>query len=217
MALSLKICGNHSKSDVDISLRSKANYLGFVFAESKRKVTIEDVKNWLEHKRPSQKIVALFVNEKIETIKDTIKALPIDIVQCHGNESKDYITRLKNEIQLPIWKVIHANKEAVDYMASFAGLVDGYIVDCKSKNQWGGTGTSFDWSTIPLYLNEAKKQSQPLLIAGGINPDNVEELFHYSIDGIDLSSGVEIEGKKSMALIEQLVERMNKHENNLSR
>jgi phosphoribosylanthranilate isomerase len=75
------------------------------------------------------------------------------------------------------------------------------------------TGVSFDWTYIPTYLNEGKKQGVPVFIAGGINPDNIEHVLDYQPDGIDVSSGIEENGRKSRKLIRQLEERMNRYGN----
>ncbi|KGA99137.1 N-(5'-phosphoribosyl)anthranilate isomerase [Alkalihalobacillus alcalophilus ATCC 27647 = CGMCC 1.3604] len=220
MKPTLKLCGNHSQKDVFVTLKSKADYIGFVFAKSKRQVTINQVSEWLNTYQDlltRKKIVALFVNETIEMILETIERLPIDVIQCHGNESVKDIARLKEKVDIPIWKVIHSGEGALAYMAAFSGLVDGFIIDCKFQGAWGGTGHSFDWSEIPAYQKEAKKQRVPLVIAGGINPNNIDELLRFQPDGIDVSSGIEENGEKSKRLVEQLVERMNQNAHNISR
>ncbi|MFC0470282.1 phosphoribosylanthranilate isomerase [Halalkalibacter kiskunsagensis] len=215
----LKLCGNHSLHDTNVSTSSNADYIGFVFAKSKRQVNGEQVRDWMkaQKKTNNKKIVALFVNEDAKSIQSTINELPIDIIQCHGNEKPEQIAEIKKITSLPVWKVIHHSKDALQLMLTYEGLVAGYIVDCKVGNQWGGTGTSFDWSYIPYYLDEGKKQGVPVFIAGGIRPDNIDKVLDYGPDGIDVSSGIEENGIKSRKLIKQLEERMNQHENNTSR
>ncbi|WP_332693324.1 phosphoribosylanthranilate isomerase [Halalkalibacter lacteus] len=215
----LKLCGNHSLHDTNVSISSNADYIGFVFAKSKRQVTGELVRDWVKKQKETndKKFVALFVNEDANSIQTTIKDLPIDIIQCHGNEKPEQIAEIKKITSLPVWKVVHHSDEALQVMQTYEGLVAGYIVDCKVGNQWGGTGTSFDWSYIPHYLAEGKKQGVPVFIAGGIRPENVEKVLEYGPDGIDVSSGIEENGNKSRQLIKQLEERMNQHENNTSR
>ncbi|WP_227936196.1 phosphoribosylanthranilate isomerase [Alkalihalobacillus deserti] len=207
----LKLCGNHSADDTVLALMSTTDYVGFVFAESKRQVTREQLKMWLINQEKKEKnFVALFVNETPEFIKAAIADLPIDIIQCHGNETVKQIAEIKKVTSLPVWKAIHHNNEALQEMKTYQGLVDGYIVDCKVGNQWGGTGVSFDWAYIPAYLNEGRKQEVPVFIAGGIRPDNIDRVLSYQPDGIDVSSGIEENGKKCNKLIRQLEERMNR-------
>nr|WP_285874279.1 phosphoribosylanthranilate isomerase [Halalkalibacter oceani] len=215
----LKLCGNHSAEDTEIALMSGADYAGFVFAESKRQVTREQVKEWLAsyHGKKRPKIVALFVNAAAEQIAETVVELPIDIIQCHGAETPEKVKEIKKQTGLPVWKVIHHEDDALQKMKAYEGIVLGYVVDCKVGKQWGGTGVSFDWKYVPHYIAEGRRQKVPVLIAGGIRPENVGELMRYQPDGIDVSSGIEQDGRKSRVLVEQLVERMNNNGSDLSR
>ncbi|MFC0559888.1 phosphoribosylanthranilate isomerase [Halalkalibacter alkalisediminis] len=207
----LKLCGNHSIDDTNLSLASSADYVGFVFAESKRQVTREQLKTWLLNRElKEKKLVALFVNETANTIQSLILDLPIDIIQCHGSETAKEIAKIKQVTCLPVWKAIHHNSEALQVMRTYHGSVDGYIVDCKVGNQWGGTGVSFDWTYIPAYLQEGRTQGVPVFIAGGIRPENIDQVLSYEPDGIDVSSGIEENGNKCNKLIKQLEERMNR-------
>ncbi|WP_319830082.1 phosphoribosylanthranilate isomerase [Bacillus solitudinis] len=213
----LKLCGNHSEGDVHVSSASGAEYLGFVFAKSKRQVNNEQLRNWLEKADThGKKIVALFVNADEETIKNEIKGLPIDIIQCHGTESVELVQSIKENTKLPVWKVIHHQENALETMRTFQHTADGYVVDCKADGKWGGTGKAFDWSYVPVYVEEGKRQQVPVFIAGGVKPENVSELLAFKPDGIDLSSGIELKGYKSASLIRNLEERMMESGSNLS-
>lgn len=210
----LKYCGNHSYNDLLHSINSKADYIGVVFAESKRQVTPSEVNEWLSQLTwpTNKKLVGLFVNEEINQIKNVVKTVPLHIVQCHGNESVQYMKTLTNEISLPIWKVIHHKENAWEQMDEYAPFVAGFVIDSKSEKAWGGTGTTFDWSHIPHYLAKGKQLNKTIFIAGGINPENVEQLLKYNPMGIDLSSGIELDGKKSIQKMEQLEERIEKYD-----
>lgn len=215
----LKYCGNHSLHDVKLSLSSEADFIGFVFAKSKRQVTRDQVKSWLENVRidEQKKLVALFVNASADEVVQTIDGLPFSVVQCHGNEPPEVVAEIKKRTNLSVWKVIHHSDDAIHSMKTYAQIADGYIIDCKVGNQWGGTGVSFDWRFVPSYLEEGRRQGVCVFIAGGITPDNVRQLLPYNPDGIDLSSGIEENGQKSKKRMLQLEERMNKHDNELSR
>lgn len=193
----LKYCGNHSYNDVVVTANSKADFLGFIFAESKRCVTPSQVIEWLNKAVVSQKIVGVFVNASIEEIDYVRNEIPLDIIQCHGEETPEYILTLKSRCSLPIWKVIHHSQNGLQLMKQFDGLVDGYVIDSKVNGQRGGTGVTFDWAAIPHYEKEAESQNVPYFIAGGINPRTVKELLQYNPMGIDLSSGIEENGQKS--------------------
>lgn len=216
--MKLKYCGLHSKEDVAQAAASACDYLGFVFVKSKRQVEAEEVQSWLKaFPALTKKKVALFVNESLETISDVVRSCDFDVVQLHGNESVEDVRNIKAELgDVVIWKVIHDGDKALTTMQQFEDVVDGYIVDQKSKNAWGGTGQSFDWSRVPMYLKEGKRQGLPVMIAGGVNPDNIASLVSMNPDGIDLSSGIESNGRKSkekMKLIEKEVRR-NDYSNN---
>ncbi|GGE38803.1 N-(5'-phosphoribosyl)anthranilate isomerase [Pullulanibacillus camelliae] len=207
MTLLLKYCGNHFYEDYKLAVSSHAQFIGFIFYEgSPRYVAPETVASWVDKtpKKKQQQLVGVFVNPTLETIENTLNHVPLDVVQLHGTESLPFVQRVKLSTQCPVWKAIHHEQEALQIMQLFHGEVDGFIVDVKTKEAWGGTGQSFDWRAIPRYTKEAIKQSVPCLIAGGITPSNVEELLGYQPQGIDLASGIEANGRKSKDLITEL-------------
>lgn len=205
----LKLCGNHSLNDVEVSFGSSADYVGFVFAKSKRQVTRGQIAEWLQQHEPTKKkLVALFVNASTDEIVEAVSSLPISIIQCHGNESPSQISEIKKRLNIPVWKVIHHSEDGRYVMQSYENIADGYIVDCKVGKQWGGTGVSFDWTSVPTYMQEGQRQNVPVFIAGGIRPENIADLLVYQPDGIDVSSGIEENGLKSRKLVRELEERM---------
>ncbi|RBW70398.1 phosphoribosylanthranilate isomerase [Bacillus taeanensis] len=210
--MQLKYCGNHSLSDLEIVAASRTNYIGFVFAESKRKADPKEIREWLEKVEfdGEKKIVGVFVNPTIEEISTVMKEVPLDVIQCHGEEPPTMVVTLKNIFSVEIWKVIHHHKHALEQMEEYAGLVDAFLIDKRTKTARGGTGETFDWTFVPKYLEKARSLEIPCFIAGGVNPDNVSELLTYQPDGIDLASGIEIDGQKHTKKIQQLEERMSK-------
>ncbi|WP_377888800.1 phosphoribosylanthranilate isomerase [Alkalihalobacillus sp. R86527] len=205
----LKLCGNRSCDDWKLVRESDANYAGFIFANSPRRVENNQVAKWLaEYPSNGMKIVAVFVNPDLEEIADTVSTVPIDIIQLHGNENAPFATKIKQMTGKEIWKVIHHCNAAKEEMIAFAGIADGYVIDTKLPGQWGGTGKKFDWESIPSYKEVANEQGVPLFVAGGINDSNVTELLSYQPDGIDLSSGIELNGGKNRDKIEKLQERL---------
>nr|WP_240948541.1 phosphoribosylanthranilate isomerase [Bacillus sp. RO1] len=211
----MKFCGNKSLEDYEASLQTDADYLGFVFARSKRQVKPEQVADWLASVPPRNKrLVGIFVNQTKEEILHAVRTVPLDVVQCHGDEDLTLIKELKAESEVDIWKVIHHEDEStVEKLKPFLGTIDGFVVDKKVGNQYGGTGISFNWEHIPLYEKVSYENNIPYLIAGGINEGTLPELFPYSPQGIDLSSGIEenfAKSKEKMNLIESMV---RKHDN----
>ncbi len=207
----LKYCGNKSIQDFCLSIRSKADYIGFVFAESKRKVGAETVALWIDKVSIGDKrLVGVFVNEEIEEVVRTSNVLPLSIIQLHGDESPQYIKRLRGKVNQDIWKVFHHTPDwqASDILA-FKGIIDGMVIDCKIGLQYGGTGRSFDWTHIPTYKEVARKLSIPCFIAGGINASNIHELLKYKVDGIDISSGIECDFRKDELLMRRMESMIN--------
>lgn len=206
----LKYCGNHSLADLRHTTNSGADYLGFVFADSKRRVNEQQVAEWLKEitLKSNQKLVGLFVNPSVNDIQSILRKVPLQIIQLHGSEDRDQIAEIADVTGFPVWKAIHHDERALQRMQSYEGVCDGYIIDCKVSGKWGGTGKTFDWKAIPYYQNEAKRQQVPYFIAGGIHSENVEDLLAYSPDGIDLSSGIETDGHKDQLKMNRLEERM---------
>lgn len=206
----LKYCGNASFQDIIITANSQGDFLGFVFAKSKRQVNSNDVKRWLEEKPVTQQIVGVFVNPTLAEVGAVLKDVSLDIIQCHGEESPTFIKELKQLYSKPVWKVIHHSNKGIEMMKQYRGIVDGFVIDSRVGNERGGTGVQFDWQAIPLYQKEAEFQQVPYFIAGGINETTIEELLSYQPYGIDLASGIEQNGRKSEKIKEQFEKRLYK-------
>ncbi|WP_461200650.1 phosphoribosylanthranilate isomerase [Anoxybacillus sp. TBDG-1] len=205
----LKYCGNRSLQDVQLIAKSKADYIGFVFAESKRKVEPKDVKRWLSVVQLGAKqIVGVFVHPTLCSVASVLEHVPLSIIQCHGMETIQTVKQLKESFHIPVWKAIHHSPGAWTYMRAWKGIADGFVIDSGRKGAWGGTGISFDWCNVPQYMEEAYKQGVPCFIAGGITPDNVEQLLAYEPFGIDISSGIEENDRKSEQKIKTIEQKV---------
>lgn len=214
----IKFCGNKSLEDYEASVQTEADYIGFVFAESKRQVKVEKVANWVATLPPQNKLlVGIFVNQSKKDILQAVRTVPLDIIQCHGDEDVHLIKELKAACDVEIWKVIHHEDEtSVEKLKPFLGLLDGFVIDKKNGTQYGGTGTGFNWGHIPLYDRLSTQYNIPYLIAGGINEETLPELLTYDPQGIDLSSGTEVDfvkSKEKMNLIESMVREHDKRTN----
>ncbi|TDQ41524.1 phosphoribosylanthranilate isomerase [Aureibacillus halotolerans] len=207
----LKCCGNRSYEDYTKS-RDVADWLGFIFFEgSKRYVKPAIVQQWLNETplKEQQLAVGVFVNATIEDIQRAATEFPnMNVIQLHGNEAPEMAVELKATLNKTILKAIHHSDEGLAMMRSYAQKVDGFLIDTKSP-QWGGSGLSFDWASIPAYQAVARELGVPLFVAGGVTPDNVKELLRYHPDGIDLASGIEENGAKSEQKIKHLEAMMN--------
>ena len=106
----LKYCGIRSKRDYELAAASEADYLGFIFAPSKRRVTPDEVRKWKEQVWTEKKHVGVFVNETIENIGQIASDLALDVIQLHGDESPEDALRLRPLVSSEIWKALHHGK-----------------------------------------------------------------------------------------------------------
>ncbi|MFT0800472.1 phosphoribosylanthranilate isomerase [Bacillus swezeyi] len=209
---SLKYCGIHSLADLQVTARSNADYLGFIFAESERAADPADVKSWREQIDTEEKqLVGVFVNEDVRRIAQIAEDVELDVIQLHGDESAEDIKRLKSMTDCEIWKALHHRSGTVQKMKTIAPYIDGFVIDSSVKGMRGGTGISFSWESVPLYKEAAAGEGKRLFIAGGVSPKSIGDLLRWSPPGIDLASGIEEKGQKSEKLMNLLEERMFDH------
>ena len=189
MKVEIKICGINTKESAVASHGAK--YIGFVFCEdSPRFIQPDIVKTIIPYLRRSQKTVGLFVNEKIDLIKKITLDLELDMIQLHGDEDEGFIRKLKLLTNRKIIKAIPIKTvEDVKIFEEFKNSCDMILFDTKTNNQFGGTGTSFDWELLKNF-----KTSKKWMLAGGLNINNIKEALKAAKpDIVDISSGVEKE------------------------
>ncbi|MDR2425954.1 MAG: phosphoribosylanthranilate isomerase [Endomicrobium sp.] len=191
----IKICGLKREEDIKYANETKPDYIGFVFAGEKRKITFEnaaELKTMLDKKIKS---VGVFVNEKIDNIINLSAEGIIDLIQLHGGEDEAYIYRLKEKTDKPVIKAIRVKEK----MHNFNTAADFALFDAYTENEYGGSGKSFDTELI-------KEYDHPFFIAGGINVGNVETVIkELNPFCVDLSSGVESGGVKDLNKIREIV------------
>jgi phosphoribosylanthranilate isomerase len=218
----VKICGLQDVEVLKSMVQLPLDYIGFVFAPSKRRVSSEraaelvaELPRWKTGVTP--KAAGVFVNPGLEELRELLSAVPLDVIQLHGNESPDFCREVKQAFpQLKIWKALSvAGKDrdeaegGYNRLASYAGAVDALLLDTYDPQQNGGSGRTFAWEEIPAYRKAAARYGLPLFVAGGLHPGNVGELLDgYAPDGVDVSSGVESDGMKDIAKMTAFVERV---------
>ena len=187
----VKICGLRREEDIRIVNKYLPDYIGFVFADSKRKVSREEaqkLKSQLDERIHS---VGVFVNAPIEEIAALVKVRIINSIQLHGDEDRNYMDALRSITKeaVPIIKALRATKEA-DLDKGRKLPADYFLLDTYAVEHYGGIGKTFDWKLVP-------KDFGRFYLAGGLNSCNVtkaiEMLHPYCVD---ISSGVETEGFK---------------------
>ena len=189
MKVEIKICGINNKESAIASYGAK--YIGFVFCEeSPRFIEPDIVKGIIPYLSKNQKKVGLFVNAKINFIKKITLDLGLDMIQLHGDEDIQFIKNLKVLTNKEIIKAIPVRTiDDVKISEEFKEFCDMILFDTKTKNQFGGTGTSFDWKLL-----KNLKVSKKWMIAGGLNINNIREALEISkAEIVDISSGVEKE------------------------
>lgn len=188
--------------DALLAVNLGADALGFVFAESPRRITSSKACKIIRKLPPFIFSVGVFVNETPEKIKKAIETCRLNAIQLHGEESPAFCKRLKKYAK--VIKVFRIKNEA-DIKDIPKYDVDAYLLDAFSPAAYGGTGKTFNWD---LAL-KAKKVlgGRPLILSGGLNPANVRQaVLRVQPYAVDVSSGVERSpGKKDRALLEKFI------------
>ena len=196
----IKICGLKRLEDIEIVNKYKPDFIGFVFADSKRKVTPNLARQMKQNLDDSIQSVGVFVDAAIDEILEIHKRGIIDMAQLHGSESDEYIEELrqKSNCQLKIINAIEMDdeKDLLEYDNSTAD----YLLFDSGK----GSGKTFDWRLI---RKDLKKE---FFLAGGLNYQNISRAINeFDPYAIDLSSSVETNGYKDELKIKKVMEAMN--------
>lgn len=210
----IKICGLMAKETAETVGRLPVDQVGFVFAESRRKVSASLAGELIRTLRlaGSRALpVGVFVKPDIARIAETIRVAGLMAVQLHGGEPPDFCREVKEAFpSIRLFKVFTPDPEATDHairrqLDPFRACCDAVMLDTAG----GGTGRTFDWTALPAYRRWADEAGLPLIVAGGLNPDNVGALVErYRPDGVDVSSGVETDGQKDARKIIAFIERV---------
>ncbi|MCX8130169.1 MAG: phosphoribosylanthranilate isomerase [Clostridia bacterium] len=207
----VKICGLKRQEDILYVNKYKPDYVGFVFAESKRRLGIEAVKNLAGLLDGGIKKAGIFVDESMENVVHTVAECSLDIVQIHGNEPPEYIYGLKEKLKncrlisrpedIQVWKAIRVKDlESVGQMKYYDA--DAFVLDAFAEKAYGGIGKTFDWK-----LAIKAKSYGRIILAGGLNPGNIKEAMNMVEPfGVDVSSGVETEGYKDEEKIRDFID-----------
>ncbi|MGT2960423.1 phosphoribosylanthranilate isomerase [Streptococcus caballi] len=188
----VKICGLSTFEAVEAAVKSGADYIGFVFAKSKRQVTLEQASELARGIPASTQKVGVFVSPSLQELEEAIAAVQLDLVQIHG----DFAAEMIAEISVPVIRAIQIrdDRAQIDSTADFL-LFDAPVA---------GSGQPFDWQLL------AKKDiKKPCFIAGGLTAENVREAQAlFQPYAVDVSSGVETDGHKDLDKIRQFIERV---------
>ena len=226
----VKMCGISKVETIPAIVDAKPDYMGLVFAPSKRQVTVEQAKTLVDelHKQyettygeatvqmntdiaqdsqdsqDSQnsqefvqgnsnfekiKTVGVFVNETVENLLKIAEEVKLDVIQLHGDEDETFIQSLKECTNVEVWKAVQV-RSAADAEKWINSSADMLLFDAYHKDERGGTGEVFDWSSLDEF-------ERPFMLAGGMDSTNVARAIRTVRPyGIDISSGIETEGVK---------------------
>lgn len=199
MPMKIKICGLKRVEDaLMVNEFEKIKYVGFVFTNTSRKITIEKALEIKKNLRPDIKTVGVFAGQPMEEIIEIMEKADLDVCQLHSGETNEDC----GFINKTVWKSISVkDKESAEIAESYTNA-DGFVLDTFKKNQWGGTGETFDWSAV-----EDFSKNHFTILAGGINSANVNDAIEkVSPNIIDLSSSVEVDGFKNYDKIKEFME-----------
>ncbi|WP_289136095.1 phosphoribosylanthranilate isomerase [uncultured Brevibacillus sp.] len=209
----IKICGIKRTETLVLLKELDVDYVGLIFAPSKRKVDVQTAKSLLASVPDHPPAVGVFVNPSIEELDEILSQVPLAVVQLHGQESPAFCQEVQVRFAIPVWKALAVGGESdvASEIERYAGVVHAFLFDTYDPSMAGGTGKRFSWEQIPK-LQESCGEAA-CVIAGGINTDNVVELVgRYQANMIDVSSGVETDGEKDASKIKALVERVKAYE-----
>ena len=205
----IKICGMRRPEDMEIANKYKPDYIGFVFAESPRKVSYDQARELSGLLSEDIVPVGVFVNEHMKLIVDLFKEGIIEMAQLHGDEDENYIKNLKAKSleetgrEIPVVNAMEINAEDTDYNKRLFewrdSTADYFILDSGK-----GSGKTFDWDLIDKD-NEFFKNS--IFLAGGLNSENISSAIEeFNPFAVDLSSSIETDGFKDEKKIKEIVE-----------
>ena len=188
----VKICGLSTKEAVKTAVSAGADYIGFVFAPSKRQVTLEQAAELAKFIPSHIQKVGVFVSPSRAELLEAVDKVGLDLVQVHGQVADDLFEDLPcASIQaVQVDRDGHVPNSQADYL-----LFDAPVA---------GSGQTFDWGRL-----DTTELAQPFFIAGGLNEDNVARAIqHFSPFAVDVSSGVETDGQKDHEKIRRFIERV---------
>lgn len=209
--LKVKVCGMRDHQNIREILSLKPDYMGFIFyRNSPRFVGAEFSLADLIGSFESCKRVGVFVNSSILEIESAVQAACLDVLQLHGDEAPEFLQELRALLpKIEIWKVFQIN-DKFEFTAAdcYEESADKFLFDSAATGR-GGSGAAFDWSRLREYCG-----ARPLVLAGGIGPDNVDSLladFGEIVAAIDINSAVEFSpAVKSRDLVKKVIDKVRR-------
>lgn len=198
--IKVKICGLTRAIDIKYVNELKPEYIGFVFAESRRRVCADTALKLRENLDKDIKAVGVFVNESIEIVREIAEKVKLDVLQFHGDEDIEYIGNFKD---FEVWKALLVKSED-DLSNIYKYKNIRLLLDSKVDGVKGGSGQSFDWNI----LKECNLE-QKIVLAGGLNCENIKDAVKVVHPfAVDVSSGVESNGFKDFNKMKEFIDKV---------
>lgn len=196
----VKVCGITRLDDAIDALDSGVDALGFVFyAPSPRAISARDAQKIIENCPPFFTRIGLFVNTEAQEVQSVLNEVKLDVLQFHGDETNEFCS----QFNLPFIKALRVRntQELVAQDLCFPNAL-AFLLDTYNPEKMGGTGEVFDWSLIP-------KLSKPIILAGGLNAQNVasaiDSVKPYAVDvsgGVEQAKGIKDRQKMQQFMLE---------------
>jgi phosphoribosylanthranilate isomerase len=212
----VKICANTNLEDIQLAAAAGADAVGFVFAESTRRVTLAQVRDITPHLPETIGKYGVFVNAPFDEIVAAVEECGLTGVQLHASKDASLAVRLRERFagraahdRLSILRVIHYSQDLKTQLRETKSdaAIDGVLVDSRTATLQGGTGARFDWRAARSSFSGVASHLR-LIAAGGLNSENVgEAIMTLRPWGVDVATGVESSpGKKDPAKVKAFVE-----------
>lgn len=197
--LLVKICGITDSDTAMAAAAAGADALGFVFASGRRRVAPETARDIIRRLPPEVLTVGVFMDEDPETVRGIVAYCGLGALQFHGRESPDYC----RDFRVQVVKAFGVTRSSAGDLERDAAAypVWALLLDTAAGGRSGGTGQVFDWRLV-----ESLKFSRPVILAGGLNPENVQAaIAAVRPYGVDVSTGVETGGVKDPEKIRRFI------------
>lgn len=214
----VKICGIKEEVHALTAAEAGADFIGLIFAPSRRQITPEKagkIATAVNQSGHATEVVGLFVNMPAAEVNRIAGECNLDRLQLSGHETWEYCLKISR----PLIKVVHVSsrqrpEEVLAALAAGEKILNNrkhvYLLDSHVEGSYGGTGTTFDWS-----LARQAAAQFPVIIAGGLTPENVAEVIRTAAPwGVDVSSGVETDGVKDTGKIKAFIDAVRRADDN---
>lgn len=203
--MNIKICGITTVEAAQVAIDSGATMLGFVFAPSRREISLSLAKEIIDTLPATIEKVGVFVNESVYRMHVIAKEVGLTMIQLHGEEANSDMQK----IQYPTIRAVSIDQIDTINQSQFQPTF--YLIDSPPGDFKGGTGVTFDWSML-----QNLQSLPPFILAGGLTPKNVTHaIIQTNCSGVDVSSGVETDGLKDHQKIRVFIDEVNRTEGDI--